>query len=156
MSRVSDSGVRLPSTGKPEFVMTGIQKPDGSVRLYASRDLKALNWGQRELKDYTTAWHIDADMQHMLVIDKPTWGEAFARAFEIWGNEDAEKAIGQRQAKAANEVTAQRRALLRGGIEDLRDDRQPRAADPRGSQGPRGRRAVQGRRPHRHPPRGVR
>jgi len=98
---VSDAGVRLPSTGKPEFIMTGIQRPDGTVRLYASRDLKSLNWGQRDL-DYPhsgVAWDIDTDMQHMLIIDKPTWGEAFARAFEIWANEDRNKAIEQAQAR---------------------------------------------------------
>jgi len=122
---VSDAGVRLPSTGKPEFIMTGIQLPDGRVRLYASRDLKNLNWGQRDMSypNSGVAWHIDTDAQHMLIIDKPTWGEAFARAFEIWANEDAEKQRqltedGRRNARAANEVNAGRKAL-RGGTGEL-------------------------------------
>lgn len=102
-SRYSDESVSLPSTGTPKFVMTGIDRPGGGVRLYASRDLKNLNWGQRDSADYSgTAWHIGSDMQHVLVIDAPTWGEAFARAFEIWANQDkaAEqaKAIGNQRA----------------------------------------------------------
>jgi hypothetical protein len=87
---ISDSSVRLPSTGKPSHNMTGIDRPGGGVRLYASRDLPGVSWGMRDAKDGGVAWHIDADMQHVLVIDAVTWGEAYARAFEIWENQDRE------------------------------------------------------------------
>lgn len=103
--KVSDPAVRRPSTGKPVFCMVGIDADRGMCRLYASRDLKDLNWGMRDRPDYTTAWHVDASMQHVLVIDKPTWGECFAKAFEIWDNED----------RNANEVEAARQSQLNGG-----------------------------------------
>jgi len=94
-----DESVRVPSNGKPEFVMTGIRRPGGGVRLYASRDLpRDIGWGQREPKGGygPVYWHLDTDLENVLIIDKDTWGEAFARAFEIWANHD----------KAANEIAA--------------------------------------------------
>jgi hypothetical protein len=90
---ISDSSVRLPSTGKPSHNMTGVDRPGGGVRLYASRDLPGVSWGMRDVKDGGIAWHIDADMQNVLVIDAPTWGEAYARAFEIWENQDRDREL---------------------------------------------------------------
>ena len=80
---------RAPSTGKPNHIMIGVDRPDGSVRVYASRELPTdLGWGQREIRNHIIAWHIDADMTHVLIVDKPTWSEAYARVFEIWDNQD--------------------------------------------------------------------
>ena len=113
-----DYGVRVPSTGKPKFVMVGIDRPDGSVRLFATRDVKDAAWGQRDnvsvgAYSSVTAWHIDADMVNVLVIDKPTWGEAFARAFEIWANHDRNAEI-EATARALDKARTQRRALKDG------------------------------------------
>lgn len=96
-------GVHVPSTGMPKFVMVGIDRPGGSVRLYASREIpeRELAWAVSEDRYGTaTGWHIDAEMRNVLVIDAPTWGEAFARAFEIWGNWDRNAELEAAQAKA--------------------------------------------------------
>jgi hypothetical protein len=119
MGGKSDPAVRVPSTGAPRFVMVGIDADRGMCRLYASRDVKSTAWGLRDRPDYTTAWHVDADMQHVLIIDKPSWGEAFAHAFTIWDNEDRE--AGRRQAlseKQARKAVHSGKQLMRGGIED--------------------------------------
>lgn len=103
------SGIRAPSTGRPSHIMIGVDRPGGGVRVYASRELPTdLGWSQREIRNHIIAWHIDADMTHVLVIDAPTWGEAYARAFGIWENQDREKQRrfiedGQRRA-ARNRV----------------------------------------------------
>jgi hypothetical protein len=106
----SDHGVRLPSTGKPVFVMTGIDRPGGGVRLYASRELPDLFWGMREAK-HGTAWHVDASMQNVLVIDAATWGEAFSRAFEIWANHDRAKTEEAELQDAVDRRLAGRKAI---------------------------------------------
>jgi hypothetical protein len=87
--------VNVPSTGRPKFVMVGIDKPDGQVRLYASREIpdRELRWGiEHDRYGTATGWHIDAEMRHVLTIDGPTWAWVFARAFEIWANHDRNEA----------------------------------------------------------------
>lgn len=82
---------------KPEWLMLGVPNPRG-VRLYASRDMPRADFDQAMVK-YETVWELGAQMRHMLVIDKPTYPEAIARLFEIWANQDREKAaIGGGQA----------------------------------------------------------
>lgn len=90
--RNADHGVRVPTTGKPEFAMYGIRRPDGSCRVHASRDLLDAHFGQRE-DGYDVATHIDATMREVLTVDAPTWGEAFAKLFELWENRDRAKAL---------------------------------------------------------------
>lgn len=121
--RLSDSGVRAPSTGTPKFVMVGIDRPDGTVRLYASRDIPGAHWGMRDELTASggigeVAWHVDATMKNVLIIDKPTWGEAFARAFEIWANQDraqaeleAEQQLRGHIGKMTGRLEAGRRAV---------------------------------------------
>jgi hypothetical protein len=84
------------STGAPKFVMVGIEKPEGGVRLYASRDipldqltfaLASDRWGT------ATGWHLDTEMRQVLIHDDVTWGRAFGRIFEIWENHDRNNAI---------------------------------------------------------------
>jgi len=83
-----------PSTGKPEFIMTGVQRPGGGVRLYASRSLKDLEFGHDENRGGATAlWQIAGKLDQMLIIDGDTWAHAFARMFEIWENQDRAKAL---------------------------------------------------------------
>lgn len=81
------SSVRVPSTGKPEFAMYGIRRPDGSCRVHASRNLADAHFGLRD-DGHDSATHIDATMREVLTVDAPTWGEAFARLFELWENRD--------------------------------------------------------------------
>jgi hypothetical protein len=91
---------RVPSTGKPKFVMVGIDRPGGGVRLYASREIpeRELRWGLAtgQYGD-ATGWHIDAEMRHTLIVDGATWGQAFGRVFEIWENHDRNNAIEEAQ-----------------------------------------------------------
>lgn len=90
------SGASLKTTGGPKFAMVGIDKPDGGCLLYASRDLPQdkLLWGVANDRYGTaTGWHVDAEMRNVLIIDKRTWGECFARLFEIWGNWDRNEAL---------------------------------------------------------------
>jgi len=94
---------RVPSTGKPAFIMTGIERPGGGVRLYASRDLPGVFFGVTG-QDDTAAWHVDADMRHALVIDGSSWGEVFARAFEIWGNHDRAVEVDAARRDARREL----------------------------------------------------
>lgn len=112
--------MRVPSDGQPKFVMVGVDRPGGGVRLYASRDIPPgrLNWGQRDTDSYAVAWHVEADMVSVLIIDKPTWGEAFARVFEIWENHDREQ---QRGAEVQQAAEAERIAKSwRGELTPLR------------------------------------
>lgn len=94
-----DPGVRVPSTGKPSHIMVGFDRPGGGVRLYASRNVDDTGWASRNTGKAANVWHLDADMDHVLIIDKPTWGEAYARAFEIWENHDRNAAIEAKEAE---------------------------------------------------------
>lgn len=83
-----------PSTGRPEFVMTGVQRPGGGVRLYASRSLKETEFGHDENRGGATAlWTISSKLDQMLVIDSDTWAHAFGKMFEIWDNQDRATAL---------------------------------------------------------------
>lgn len=78
-----------------DFVMVGLKRPQGGVRVYATRHMPHLEWGQVE-RGYETLWHIDADMDNLLIIDKPDYPQALARLFEIWASQDAAKAETER------------------------------------------------------------
>lgn len=98
-----------PSTGTPRFVMVGTDKPGGGVRLHASRDIREreLRWGVATDRHGTaTGWHIDAEMRQVLVIDGATYGEAFARLFEIWENHDRIEARELEREQAGRELPA--------------------------------------------------
>jgi hypothetical protein len=108
----------FPSTGTPKFTMVGVDRPGGGCRLYASRDLKRANFGHVGADDDRSysgaAWHVETDMQHVLIIDRPTWGEAFSHAFTIWANEDAEterRELAEARERRLAEAARQQRAL---------------------------------------------
>lgn len=115
------------TTGGPAFVLVGVNKPDGTVRLYASRDIPGaqMQWGVvHDRYGTATGWHIDAEMRLVLVTDGATWGEAFARVTEIWNNHDREQreAVEHQAARkrpAISQATA--RALAESGTETLED-----------------------------------
>lgn len=106
---------RLPSTGVPKFVMVGIDRPGGGVRVYASRDIaeNELRWGLAT-NDYGTGtgWHVDAEMRKTLIVDGQTWGEAFEQIFRIWANHDRNAVI----------EGAQHRQQLEAGLFHFGDD----------------------------------
>jgi hypothetical protein len=107
----ADPAVRIASDGRPAFVMTGIDLPDGRHRLYASRDLPTdVGFGQRNVREHDVAWHVDADMEHVLIIDDATWEGAFARMFEIWRNQDRAR-LEEDQAMARIAEHERRKAI---------------------------------------------
>jgi hypothetical protein len=108
-----DESVRVPATGTPVFVMTGTERPGGGVRVHASRDLADMHYGLRE-DGYDTATHIGATMRRVLTVDAPTWGEAFARLFEIWENHD-------RAERDEMEEAGKRRIAQRGHKPHVRE-----------------------------------
>jgi hypothetical protein len=74
-----------------DFVMVGLKRPAGGVRIYATRHMPHLEWGQVQ-RGYATLWHIDADMDNLLVIDEASYPDALARLFAIWTAQDEHKA----------------------------------------------------------------
>ena len=105
---------RLPSTGVPKFVMVGIDRPGGGVRVYASRDIaeNELKWGLATDKYGTgTGWHVDAEMRQTLITDADTWGEAFEQIFRIWANRDAEKAHQELNDRVTARLAAERKPV---------------------------------------------
>lgn len=102
----------FPSTGTPKFVMVGTDRPGGGVLLHASRDIREreLRWGiATDRYGTATGWHIDAEMRQVLVISGATYGEAFARLFEIWENHDriAEQEL-ERKTEAAGKLNGRK------------------------------------------------
>jgi uncharacterized protein YijF (DUF1287 family) len=86
--------IRMPQQGDPEAIMTWIRLPNGKIRLYASRELHDLAWGQRT-RDHgpgdAVVWHMDGDLDHVLIVDRDTAAEALQWVLERWAREDAEK-----------------------------------------------------------------
>jgi hypothetical protein len=80
---------------QPDFVMLGLTRPDGLVRMYASRDLPQAEFGPPAPgRDFTVgAYLLTSVMANMLVVDRPTYAECQARIAEIWANWDREKAL---------------------------------------------------------------
>lgn len=83
--------IRAGQQGDPEAIFTWVRLPQGGVRLYASRHLPDVAWGQREHTAGGVMWHLDADMDGLLIVDRPTAGEAMQWVLERWAREDADK-----------------------------------------------------------------
>lgn len=99
--------IRAPQQGEPEAILTWVRLPNGKIRLYASRDLHDLAWGQRTV-DATSQvrWHMDGDLDGVLVVDRDTAAEAMQWVLERWAREDRDN--GQEQGELSG-----RRALGR-------------------------------------------
>ncbi len=94
MSKYRDhhaDNIRAAQQGDPEAVFTWVRLPQGGIRLYASRNLADVAWGQREHLARGVLWHLDANLDGLLIVDRPTAAEAFAWVLERWAREDAEK-----------------------------------------------------------------
>jgi hypothetical protein len=84
--------ISVPSTGKPECLLTWIARPEGGIRLYASRNLADTAWGQRsDLTRPTVDWHLGVMMADVLIVDRATPAEAIQWVLERWMREDAER-----------------------------------------------------------------
>jgi hypothetical protein len=125
-----------PATGKITGVLVLIERPGGGVRIQASREAIDVFFGLRE-RNHQPVNHVDADMPHMMTIDRPTYGEAFEELFRIWANQDRVsnplQAIGhspvpvtraERREKFGRELTeyeGKRRRTVQGELEVTED-----------------------------------
>ncbi len=105
--------IRAPQQGEPEAVFTWVRLPGGGIRLYASRNLADTAWGQREHLAKGVLWHLDADLDGLLVVDRPTAAEAFAWVLARWNREDAEA-----EAEKQRELDFRRHAVTGMDIND--------------------------------------
>lgn len=73
----------------PEWVMVGA-KVEAGVRLYASRTLPRAAFAVEQGGRLSAAqgWHLDAVLEQMIIITKPTWGECMSELLRIWGDSE--------------------------------------------------------------------
>lgn len=109
----------VQSSVQPEFVLTGIPRPDGSKRLMASRQLDVTAFAMTEPDQPPPRWKLGVIMGQLLVIDKPDYQQALAHLMTIWGNQDSD---------ARAQVTGKR--ALPGGDVQLRPRRGLISPDP--------------------------
>jgi hypothetical protein len=90
VSRLSlGAGSGMPSTGEPDFVLVGVQRPPGmGVRVIASRKLAGAMFDMTSMEDPPPRWVIRATMAQALFVDKPSYPEAIAHIGTIWANWD--------------------------------------------------------------------
>lgn len=86
------NAIRAAQQGDPEAVFTWVRLPNGKIRLYASRNLADTAWGQRDHVTKGVLWHLDVNLDGLLIVDRPTAAEAFAWVLDRWNREDAEAA----------------------------------------------------------------
>lgn len=85
--------IRVSQQGQPEAMMTWVRLPGGRIRLYASRNLHDTAWGQRTIDSSgQVVWHFDGNLDHVLVVDRPTAAEAMMWVLGRWNREDRDSA----------------------------------------------------------------
>jgi hypothetical protein len=77
---------------EPEWAVVGVSRPGGK-RLHASMKLDSAHFGMTDISDPPPRYAFDAVMDEMLIIDKPTYGEAMARLAEILANRQRQHEI---------------------------------------------------------------
>lgn len=92
----ASDAIRAAQQGEPEAIFTWVRLPNGNIRLYASRVLHDTAWGQRDSYSEGVVWHLDANLDHLLIVDRPTPAEAMQWVLERWSREDAEQAAEHR------------------------------------------------------------
>lgn len=94
---------------KPEFVIVGLDAGPGMCdgvavqarkRVMVSRDLSETILSMTAIDNPPPRWKMDAVMAKMLVIDKPTYGEALDRMGEIWRNWERDERLAIEDAKS--------------------------------------------------------
>lgn len=88
---IASNEIGVPvSNGKPECLLTWVRKNDGTIRLYASRDLPGASWGQRTTEGGTEVhWHLGTTMRSTIIMDADTPAQAIQWVLERWQREDA-------------------------------------------------------------------
>lgn len=95
------------STASPEFVLVGIPRGPGmGKRLMASRDLTVTAFAMTEYSDPPPRWKLGAILERLLVIDKPTYGEALAHMATIWANWDKDAPWSRPDARPLEDIQA--------------------------------------------------
>jgi hypothetical protein len=103
--------IRAAQQGQPEAVFTWVRLPQGGIRLYASRKLADTAWGQREHREKGVLWHLDVNLDGLLVVDRATPAEAMQWVIERWMREDAEAATEAAELEVKTRGLASRKAL---------------------------------------------
>lgn len=86
--------IRAPQQGQPEAIMAWVRLPNGKVRLYASRKLHDIAWGQRTREsDNPVLWHLDGNLDQVLIVDRDTAAEALQWVLERWAREDQSEQV---------------------------------------------------------------
>jgi hypothetical protein len=95
------NSIAVRSDGEPECVITWVRRPAGGIRMYATRDVRDTDWGQRTAEATSeVVWHLGANLSHVLIVDRETPAEALQWVLERWGREDAEaRAEAEEQAR---------------------------------------------------------
>lgn len=109
----ASDAIRAAQQGDPEAVFTWVRLPGGMIRLYASRRLADTAWGQREHREKGVLWHLDVNLDQLLIVDRPTPAEAMTWVLERWGREDREERDELERARVRDAI----RDLERKGIE---------------------------------------
>lgn len=76
----------MPSTATPEFIFIGIPRPDGSKRLWASKDLAGTAFTMTDDMAGGAKWKIGAIMANSLTTDGDSYGECIEKVLTIWAN----------------------------------------------------------------------
>jgi hypothetical protein len=76
----------MASTEVPEFIFIGIPRPDGSKRLWASKDLAGTAFSMHSDGLKQPKWKIGAVMAQSLTVDGPDYGTCIERVLKIWAN----------------------------------------------------------------------
>jgi hypothetical protein len=113
------NAIRAAQQGEPEAIFTWVRLGPDKIRLYASRNLADTAWGQRDHVTKGVLWHLDVNLDGVLIVDRPTAAEAFAWVLERWAREDAEQAEAERRKLEwqQHELAGQR--ALEGGSAPL-------------------------------------
>lgn len=75
---------------RPEWVMVGVPRPDGSKRLYATREIRRATF-ETIVAGAEAGWELRAEhMTNMLIIDRDSYGQCLEHLMRIWANAEAE------------------------------------------------------------------
>jgi hypothetical protein len=87
---------RAGQLSKPDWVMVGVPVDNGRKRLYASRSLHNADWFiSHPLRMGPAIWHLNADLDQLLIITEDSYEACIARLTQIWAAQDRNPAIEQ-------------------------------------------------------------
>ena len=108
------NAIRATQQGEPEAVFTWVRLGPDKIRLYASRKLADTAWGQRDHMTKGVLWHLDVNLDGLLIVDRPTAAEAFQWVLERWAREDAEAAASAAELESRREIGGGSSRMIQG------------------------------------------